>query len=117
MFLHTNITINAVAPGVTETPMMPQKYLDLIRAACLPVSTADFVGLALVYLATAQVYQKDDSERSRPWRWNGNVILTLGNRYTELEGPLEKSRPGWLGPENDQLIKAQQALGMGSVGM
>lgn len=115
-----NITINAVAPGATETPLLPQKYIDAIRAASLPVSTADFVGLALVYSATARASKPIDvhgaetgSESPPVKRWNGNVIMTLGDQYAELEGPLRDLRPLWLGQENDSLIKAQQALGMG----
>ena len=42
-------------------------------------------------------------------RWNGKVIMTLGNTYTEIEGPLAEFRPTWLGKENWRLIKAQQA--------
>lgn len=111
----SNITINAVAPGATETPLL-QGFLAPLTAAHLPISTADFVGLALVYSATAQesyrtdVYGKDkESDNTRVRRWNGKVIMTLGNRYTELEGPLAELRPVWLGKENDSLIKAQQA--------
>lgn len=112
-----NITINAVAPGATETPLLPQKYLDPIRAASLPVSTAEFVGLALVFSATRPAVRTDfvgrETASSRIKRWTGNVILTLGDQYTELEGPFAEWRCAWLGRENDRLIKAQQALAMG----
>lgn len=110
------ITINAVAPGPTETPLLPQRYIDPIKAASLPVSTAEFVGLALVYSASAlESYRTDlygrekESDSSRARRWNGKVIMTLGNTCTELEGPLCDLRPTWLGKDNDRLITAQQA--------
>ena len=105
-----------MAPGATNTPLIPQQLLDPIIAASLPVSTAEFVGLALVYSATAQESHRTDtygkekeSDNKRVSRWNGKVIMTLGNQYTEIEGPLAELRPLWLGEENDKLIKAQQA--------
>lgn len=105
-----------MAPGATATPLISQGFLDPIIEARLPVSTADFVGLALVYSATAQethridAYGKEkDSDNPRVSRWNGRIIMTLGDCYTELEGPLRELRPVWLGKENDKLIKAQQA--------
>ena len=115
----SNITINAVAPGPTETPLLPKRYTDLLKAAGLPVCTADTVGLALVYSATAHesessrtdVYGKEkESDNAGTRRWNGKVIMVLGENYTELEEPYAKLRPEWLGKENDGLIKAQQAL-------
>ena len=93
-----------------------QEFLALINAASLPISTAEFVGLALVYSATAteshrtDMYGKDkESDSTRVRRWNGKVIMTLGDQCTELEGSLAELRPVWLGKENDRLIKAQQA--------
>ena len=114
----SNITINAVAPGATDTPLIPRQLFDPIIAAGLPVSSAEAVGLALVYSATAQesyrtdVYGKEEKEgdKRRVRRWNGKVIMTLGDQYTEVEGPLNELRPMWLGEENDKLIKAQQAV-------
>lgn len=99
--------------------MLPKKYIDPIRAAGLPVSSADSVGLALAYSATAHespsdrtdVYGKEkESENAGTRRWNGKVIMVLGNIYTELEGPFAQFRPQWLGKANDGNIRAQQAL-------
>lgn len=123
----SSITINAVAPGPTETPLLPQRYIAPIRAAGLPVCTADSVGLALAYSATAHesesnrtdVYgRKKESDNAGTRRWNGKVIMVLGESYTELEGPYAEFLPKWLGKENDRLIKAQQALtnSRGSIG-
>lgn len=44
----------------------------------------------------------------REARWNGRVILVLGNQYTELEEPLAGLRPLWFGEENLKLTRAQQ---------
>nr|POE75185.1 short-chain dehydrogenase reductase 3c [Quercus suber]POE94734.1 short-chain dehydrogenase reductase 3c [Quercus suber] len=111
-----NITINAVAPAATITSLLPAHLAAPIIAAGLPVSSADFVGLAVVYSAVAyqskivEPYGKDEEdELSRiPSRWNGRTILTLGDRYTELEGPIATLRPQWFGKRNAELTRLQQ---------
>lgn len=112
----TGITINAVAPAATITGLLPAKLAAPIMAAGLPVSSAHFVGLAVVYSAVAmesakvQAYGKDNAEwRETSGRWNGRVILTLGERYTELEEPLANARNTWMGIKNLQETKMQQA--------
>ncbi|KAH8807829.1 short chain dehydrogenase reductase [Xylogone sp. PMI_703] len=111
-----NITINAVAPAATITNLLPQDIAAPIIAAGLPVSTADFVGLAIVYSAVksqshqVELYGRDPEEPSHtPSRWNGRTILTLGDRYTELEEPIASLRRQWFGEENTRLTRLQQA--------
>ncbi|KAF2492609.1 NAD(P)-binding protein, partial [Lophium mytilinum] len=110
-----NITINAVAPAVTETALVSPQFLGPIKAAGLPTSTARHVGLALVYSAVArearkvEVYGKEPSSHiTREGPWNGRVIFTLGDSYTELEEPLADLRPQWMGEENTRLTRMQQ---------
>lgn len=82
-------------------------------AAGLPVSSAYFVGLAVVFSAVAmqsrqvEAYGKDDRIDIRG-KWNGRTILTLGDTYTELEEPLASLRLQWFGKENTELTRAQQ---------
>ncbi|KAF4884559.1 Short-chain dehydrogenase/reductase ATR7 [Colletotrichum fructicola] len=111
-----NITINCVAPAATITSLLPQHLAAPIIAAGLPVSSAGFVGLAVVYSAIAtqqqkvELYGKDTVDLAKKLsRWNGRTILTLGDRYTELEGPIASLRPKWFGPENTELTRLQQA--------
>lgn len=110
------ITINAVAPAATVTKLLPEDLAAPIVAAGLPLSDAHFVGLALAFSATAretrrvEAYGKeDDSGNERPGRWNGRVILTLGDSYTELEEGFSSLRGSWFGHENEILTKKQQA--------
>lgn len=110
------ITINGVAPAATLTRLLPADLAAPIVAMGLPVSSADFVGLALVHSATAtqgrrvEVYGKEgEAELWKPERWNGRVILTLGEAYTELEEPIADLRRFWLGRENLDLSRRQQA--------
>lgn len=57
-----------------------------------------------------QTYGKDKSENLwKQERWNGRVILTLGETYTELEEPLADLTSFWMGHENWALTRMQQA--------
>ncbi|KAH8746644.1 short chain dehydrogenase reductase [Hyaloscypha finlandica] len=110
------ITINGVAPAATITSLLPAHLAAPIMAQGLPVSDAHFVGLALVYSAIAkqsrrvQTYGKDKEEDLwKHERWNGRVILTLGDSYTELEEPLADLSPFWMGRENLRWTQMQQA--------
>lgn len=82
----------------------------------LPVSDAKFVGLALVYSATAsqsrqvEVYDKEaEADLWAKERWNGLETFTLGDTYTELEEPISDLRRFWLGHRNLELTRRQQA--------
>jgi NAD(P)-dependent dehydrogenase (short-subunit alcohol dehydrogenase family) len=101
------ITINAVVPACTETALVGAEFLGPIKDMGLPVSSARMVGAALVHSAVAKearkvdVYGKEPLENVKlPGRWNGRVILTLGDTYTELEEKLADLRPQWFGEEN-----------------
>ncbi|KAF6809468.1 short chain dehydrogenase reductase family [Colletotrichum plurivorum] len=114
--IRDGITINGVAPAATITKLLPADLAAPIKAQGLPVSSADFVGLALVYSAVAkqsrvvQGYGKDRKEDLwKEGRWNGRIILTLGESYTELEEPIADLSPFWMGRENHRLTHMQQA--------
>ena len=74
-----DITINAVAPAATITALLPDHLAAPIIAAGLPVSTAEFVGRAVVYSAVArqdrlvESYGKDPDGQLAS-RWNGRTI-------------------------------------------
>lgn len=111
-----NVTINAVAPAATITDLLPKDLASPIIAAGLPVSSAHFVGLALVHSATAmestrvEAYGKDkDAGSDECAPWNGRVILTLGDTYTELEEGIAGTRRQWFGSWNTEVTRAQQA--------
>jgi NAD(P)-dependent dehydrogenase (short-subunit alcohol dehydrogenase family) len=113
--IQDHITINAVAPAATITKLLPADLAAPIVAAGLPVSSAHFVGVALVHSATAmqsqrvEAYGKDqDGENDVEGRWNGRIILTLGDRYTELEEGIAGSRTQWFGAENTAQTRLQQ---------
>ena len=113
--IRDNITINAVAPAATITKLLPANFAEAILSAGLPVSSSHFVGLALVYSAVAkehmqvEAYGKDkDEDIAREGRWNGRCILTMGDRYTELEEPIANAREVWFGKENTRLTRLQQ---------
>ena len=110
------ITINGVAPSATITPFIPAHLVEPVKAAGAPVSTARQAALALIYSAIAhqprrvEAYGKDkDSEIEKPGRWNGRVILVLGDKYTEIEETYANLRSTWLGRENARFYRIQQA--------
>lgn len=124
VIIRDGITINGVAPAATITNLLPAHLAAPIMAMGLPVSDARFVGLALVYSAvatqdrTVQAYGKDkdrdhevvhETGGSARQRWNGRVILTLGDTYTEVEEITADLRPFWFGRDNARLTRLQQA--------
>ncbi len=112
-----SISINAVVPAATETRLIAPEFLGPIKQFRLPLSSARHVGLALVYSAIAkenrkvEVYGKEENEQlNKVGRWNGRVILALGDTWTELEEPLADLKPQWFGEVNTALTKKQQAM-------
>jgi NAD(P)-dependent dehydrogenase (short-subunit alcohol dehydrogenase family) len=111
-------TINGVAPAATITRLLPKDLAAPIMAAGSPVSTSEHVGLAVAFSAVGmedkQVdrYGKDPEAVKGYWpgRWNGRVILTLGDSWTEIEGPLADTRPEWLGEYQYMSTQNQQRL-------
>ncbi|KFX93709.1 hypothetical protein O988_06655 [Pseudogymnoascus sp. VKM F-3808] len=110
-------TINGVAPAATISKLLPVNLAAAIQAAGAPISSAFHVGLAIVYSAIAQQenfvepYGRDDPAKvSAPGRWNGRVIMTLGDQWTELEEPIALLRPQWLGVYNTEKTAWQQKL-------
>ncbi|KAF2823672.1 NAD(P)-binding protein [Ophiobolus disseminans] len=113
--IHHNIAISGVAPSATLSGMLSKELADPIIAQNLPVSTSRQVGLALVYSATAkQASRVEDYGTDSPLaegqeeKWNGRVIMTIGDMLTEVEEPLVQSRASWWGKENEKLTKDQQ---------
>ncbi|PVI03627.1 hypothetical protein DM02DRAFT_696939, partial [Periconia macrospinosa] len=111
-----NISINAVVPACTETPLVGPQFLKPIKDAGLPISSARHVGAALVFSTIAEesrrveLYAEEPIENLQKSRsWNGRVILTLGDTYTELEEKLGDMRPQWFGEKNAVLTRKQQA--------
>ncbi|XXG95497.1 hypothetical protein Hte_001761 [Hypoxylon texense] len=113
-----NVVINGVAPAATITRLLPKNLAAPIIAAGSPVSTAEHVGLAVAWSAAGteerQVdrYGKDPDEVLTRWpgRWNGRIILTLGDTWTEVEGPLADTRSEWLGEWPAKSTASQQIL-------
>lgn len=82
-----------------------------------PVSGAYHVGLALVHSATAmenhqaEAYGKYRVAKTHSsGRWNGRVILILGDRWTEVEEPIAQLRPEWFGQWKVNMTTFQQKL-------
>ncbi|KFA65147.1 hypothetical protein S40285_06511 [Stachybotrys chlorohalonatus IBT 40285] len=118
IIVRDNITINGVAPAATATNIGKVDISKILTSLGVSVAAPEHVGRALVYSAVAtqsrrvQVYGKDkDTDLWQSERWNGRVILALGNTYTELEEPMADLRQFWLGRENVIESRRQQAIG------
>lgn len=86
-------------------------------SAQLPISTGRHVGLALVYSATAtqskrvEDYGKDEpATKDLEKKWNGRIIHTFGDSFTEVEEKLIETRGAWWGEENVKSARRQQTM-------
>ncbi|KAK7883673.1 hypothetical protein LTR67_010962 [Exophiala xenobiotica] len=80
--VQANVTINAVAPWFTATPMVPKALSDLWGE--LPAN--DPAGIAIAILLPTV----------RP-DVNGKTFFVAGNEIIEFEDSLAKSQPQWMG--------------------
>lgn len=110
-------TINAVAPAATISRLLPKDLAKPIMDAGAPVSSAHHAGLAIAYSATARQdrqvegYGKDtDAMIGNGGPWNGRVILTLGDTYTEMEEAIASLRTEWMGRYPAEMTSFQQKL-------
>ncbi|CAN8106152.1 unnamed protein product [Discula destructiva] len=100
------ITINGVAAGSTITKMLPYAYAVPLINEGIAVSAAEHVATALVYSAVAheerkvEIYGREPAHHLHvPGRWNGRVIVALGDKYRETEEVLADSREFWYGKQ------------------
>ncbi|KAL4936870.1 hypothetical protein BDV06DRAFT_232952 [Aspergillus oleicola] len=110
------ITINGVAPSMTSTSLLPRYLEDAMRTNGIPISDVRIPALALIYSAIAiekrRVEAYGREKEAGKWvtgRWNGRIIMTLGDEYAELEEPISDLRPFWFGPEVFERARLQQA--------
>ncbi|PIG85952.1 hypothetical protein AARAC_004475, partial [Aspergillus arachidicola] len=92
-------TVNGVAQAATTSKLLPGNLALPIKAAGAPISGSFHAGLAVSFAAVArqarsvELYGRDDPAKiASPGRWNGRVILTLGDRWTEVEEPIAALR-------------------------
>ncbi|KAF9870659.1 hypothetical protein CkaCkLH20_11965 [Colletotrichum karsti] len=89
------ITINTVAPAATITKLLPADLAAPIMAAGLPVSSAHFVGLAIVHSATALEPKKvqnllEDMSLEEGSAYNERLIsLSKGKAEPDRAVPVE----------------------------
>jgi len=87
-----NVNVGCIAPGGTESNMFPIEAADAFRAKGIPVNKAYSVALAAVFLATNPGY-------------NGKALTIIGDRYTEVEGPILELQPQWYGEYNTEMAR------------
>jgi short-subunit dehydrogenase len=86
-----NITINTVAPYVTESQLMTKELRAATKEHGIPINKAESVAKAVAYLVSRG--------------FNGKTIFCAANKFKELEGSLADIAPQWLGEENVKYVK------------
>lgn len=111
-----NITINGVAAGATISKMLPYEFAVPLIKGGIGINTSESAGLALVYSAVAQenrrveVHGRESAEKlNTPGRWNGRMILALGDKFREIEELLADTREIWFGKQFSKWTIMQQA--------
>ncbi len=69
----------------------------------MPINRASSVAKAMVYMAVNEEIA-------------GQTIYIADNEFTELEGPIRKLRPQWLGEKNTALLAPVSDSGMMTAG-
>ena len=111
-----NITINGVAAGATISKMLPYEFAVPLIKGGIGINSAESIGLALVYSAVArekrrvEVHGRESPEKlNTPGRWNGRIILALGDKFREVEEVLADTREIWFGKQFCKWTMMQQA--------
>lgn len=81
-----NITVNVVAPWMTDSALLSDHHKEIIAGCGVPVNEPKNVGRAIAYLSTGVV--------------NGKALWTGRNVFTEMEDAISRLQPQWLGEEN-----------------
>lgn len=105
-----------MAAGATISTMLPYEFAVPLIKGGIGINSSESVGLALVYSAVAQekrrveVHGREPAGRlNTPGRWNGRVILALGDRFREIEEVLTDTREIWFGKQFCKWTTMQQA--------
>jgi NAD(P)-dependent dehydrogenase (short-subunit alcohol dehydrogenase family) len=84
-----NITINAVAPWMTDTPLDQPAHRRILSECNIELNDPENVGRAMAYLAGSGV--------------NGQSLWCGRNVFVEVEKSITELKPKWLGEENARL--------------
>ena len=92
-----SISISVIAPGITVTPILtgnnrrlnapPAVYAKEMAAKGVPINKPESIALAVCWLF---------NEQSKA---NGAGLLIQGDKFSDLERGLAKSREQWMGKE------------------
>ncbi|KAG0129086.1 short chain dehydrogenase reductase [Tuber indicum] len=106
--INEDITINAVAPGVTSTQLQRTN----------PWVPPHEVGLAIMYSAVAREQSRipipgtspKDAVNRQSGRWNGRMIHTLNGMFTETEESFLALKNIWVGEKAFREMRAQELI-------
>lgn len=90
-----DISINCVAPWMTESNLISPELRANLTKAGVPIQKTESVAAAIAYSCTMHP-------------WNGKTIFVCNDTFTELEGPINDTEPQWLGEGNSRLWRQGQ---------
>jgi NAD(P)-dependent dehydrogenase (short-subunit alcohol dehydrogenase family) len=92
-----DITINCVAPWMTDTRLIYPALRKTLAEANIPVQPTEAVALAMGYSVAKE-------------GWTGKTIYVAAGTYTEIEEPILRLEEEWLGLENSRMFRLGQGL-------
>lgn len=92
-----NISINCVAPWMTDTQLIPAPLHSFLAKNDIPVQPASAVALAMAASAGTA-------------NWTGKTIYAACGTYTELEDAILTAEEKWLGIDNAKIFRMAQEL-------
>ena len=92
-----DITINCVAPWMTDTRLIYPALRKTLAEANIPVQPTKAVALAMAYSVAKE-------------GWTGRTIYVAAGTYTEIEEPILRLEKEWLGAENARMFRMGQEL-------
>ena len=92
-----NISINCVAPWMTDTQLIPPPLNAFLTQHDIPVQPASAVALAMAASAATE-------------NWTGKTIYAACGTYTELEDAILSAEEKWLGIDNAKMFRVAQEL-------
>jgi hypothetical protein len=89
-----NITVNMIAPFMTDSALMTPHLREILTESDIPINNPIAVAKSAAFLCTQG--------------WNGKTLMVVGDRFVELEEGIDKSRSVWLGETfSDVMTKAE----------
>jgi hypothetical protein len=96
-----NVSINMVAPWVTETPMVPEPVVEMLKRNEIRLNRPGTVAKGIGYLICGGEGDGDGKRDDKNQGFNGETLVVAEDQCILVEETLDKLRPRWLGEALD----------------